>query len=82
MKTLGEAAAKAGGDRPVDVETVHDRYMAAAAAFRDCPTPRAARDVAEAYRRFWRAFNGTSAGLDAALVELRYRMAREIRRAA
>lgn len=68
--------------RRLSAEEAHDRYMAAAEAFRANPTKGAAWRCAEAYRRFYVAFNeGSSVGLDRYMDELWRNMDRTLKEA-
>lgn len=58
-------------------EQAHDRFIAAAAAFRRAPSFRRASDALAAYRRFYLAFTGPD-GLAEAVGELRRRLARTL----
>ncbi|HEX6957592.1 MAG TPA: hypothetical protein VF194_06350 [Ferrovibrio sp.] len=57
-----------------DVEELHDRFILASRAFRAAPSMARAAECAEAYARFYRAFNRSSAGLEEAMFELWARM--------
>lgn len=57
-----------------DVEELHDRFILAARAFRTCPCPELARECAETYAAFYRAFTRSRVGMDLAVRELWQRM--------
>lgn len=61
----------------MSVDALHDRFIAAASAFRGAPTFAHAREAVAAYRRFYVAFVGPG-GLDEATAELRRRLARQM----
>lgn len=64
------------------VEELHDRHLAAREAFLARPCPATALQWADAYARFYRAFNnGSSSGLDVATAQLWRNMLGEMQEA-